>query len=68
MVLLLSVYLLKLDEVIKRTARSRSSIYRDIDKGAFPAPVRLSEKSVAWRSDDITKWIESRHSTKGGAS
>lgn len=32
---------------------SRSSWYDGIQKGLYPAPVKLSERSSAWRSTDI---------------
>jgi predicted DNA-binding transcriptional regulator AlpA len=31
-----------------------------IARGEFPAPVRLSRNRIAWRFDDLEKWIASR--------
>ena len=32
--------ILRLPEVERRTGRARSSIYRDVDRGLFPRPVK----------------------------
>lgn len=37
---------------------SKASWYSGIADGRFPKPVKLSEKSSAWRSDDIDALIE----------
>ncbi|WP_151671881.1 helix-turn-helix transcriptional regulator [Nitrincola schmidtii] len=46
---------------------SRSTIYRLMDKGEFPKPIRLTSGSasgkggsVAWLKSDIEKWKEDR--------
>ncbi len=36
---------------------SRSSWYTGIQEGRYPKPVKLSERSVAWRSEDIEALI-----------
>jgi prophage regulatory protein len=61
--------LLKRRYVESLTGLSRSSIYKQISIGKFPPPVRLTNKSVAWRKEDVASWIASRNSTpKSGAS
>ena len=50
--------LLRLRDVLAITGRSRSSIYRDMEAGRFPEPVRLSPNAVAWREDDVQAWID----------
>ena len=50
--------LLRLRDVIAITGRSRSSIYRDMEAGRFPKPVRLGPNAVAWREDDVQAWID----------
>jgi len=49
--------LLKLREVLEVTGRSRSSIYRDIDRGTFPVPLRTGPNSLAWWEADIVEWL-----------
>ncbi len=53
--------LLRLPEVIARTGIARSTIYRDIAAGTFPAPIRINDGGVrAWSSKEIDLWIESQ--------
>lgn len=52
--------LLRLREVTRRTALSRSAIYRAIAAGTFPAPVKLGERASAWNAAEVANWIASR--------
>lgn len=56
--------LIKLNEVKAKTGLSRSSIYAYVDKGLFPAQVKLGERSVAWVDTEIEDWIESKKSAR----
>lgn len=47
-------------EVQRVTSLSRSSLYRLIAAGKFPAPVRLSTVSVAWLASEVSAWISDR--------
>jgi prophage regulatory protein len=51
---------IKLPVVMERTALSRTSIYSLAKQGLFPAPIKLSVRSVGWREDDIANWINNR--------
>lgn len=59
-----SVSLLKLPAVIAKTAVSEPSIYRlmrlPVESGGFPKPIKIGARAVAWRSDEVDAWIESR--------
>ena len=48
--------LLRLREVCRLLAVSRSTIYQWVADGRFPRPLRLSERSVRWRFSDIESW------------
>tara|TARA_R110001599_G_scaffold345679_1_gene570306 strand:- start:6869 stop:7063 length:195 start_codon:yes stop_codon:yes gene_type:complete len=48
---------LRLKDVIKSTSLSRSTIYRSIDKGEFPQPIRLTKGRVVWLEKDILEWL-----------
>lgn len=48
--------LLRLAEVSKLLSVSRSTIYARVAEGLFPAPVRISERAVRWRLEDIEAW------------
>ncbi len=50
---------LRLPEVCQVSGLSRSTIYKKIAEGGFPAPVRLSSRAVGWRLADLDAWIES---------
>jgi prophage regulatory protein len=54
------VWMLRLPEVMKRTALSRSQIYRLIDFGEFPKQVPLCERAVGWIEEEIDLWLKSR--------
>ncbi len=42
------------------TGLSRSTIYDLMAKGAFPHPVRLTRKAVAWPESAVVDWLASR--------
>ncbi len=54
--------LLRVNTVIQRVGPGRSTIYKKVKEGTFPAPVKLSERAVAWRESEINAWIERRRS------
>lgn len=50
--------LLTCQEVMRLTGiRSRTTIWRRIQKGRFPAPVDLGAGRIRWRAADIAAWI-----------
>jgi prophage regulatory protein len=46
--------------VRERVPMDRSTVYRQIRDGRFPAPVDLGLRRLAWRESDINAWIASR--------
>ncbi|MES3012328.1 MAG: AlpA family transcriptional regulator [Pseudomonadota bacterium] len=52
----------RLPTVVQATGLGRSTIYRLIANGTFPAPVHLGPRAVAWRWSDLDRWSESRGS------
>lgn len=52
--------LLRLPLVEERTGLRKSSLYAGAKAGTFPAPVRLSARAVAWREEDIDRWMSNR--------
>ena len=52
--------LMRRREVEKILGISRSSIYRLMQEGRFPRPIRIGTAAVRWRASDITAWLESR--------
>lgn len=52
--------LLRLPKVEAATGYKRSTIYKLVKEGKFPAPISLGERSTAWVSDEIDGWITER--------
>ncbi len=48
---------LKISEVVDLVGVSRATIYRMIDSGAFPRPVRVSAMRVVWVKAEIDAWM-----------
>lgn len=59
--------LYRLPAVEERTGFKKSSVYAGVKDGTFPRPVRLSARAVAWREEDIDKWVSERIKTGGAA-
>lgn len=50
--------LMKIDDVIKKTTMSRSTIYAKINDGLFPKQIKISTRRVVWRKEDVEAWLE----------
>jgi len=50
----------RIAKVREATALSRSELYRLMRIGAFPKPVAIGRRAVAWRDSDIQAWIAAR--------
>ena len=59
------ISILRLPQVQARTGLARSTIYALIARNQFPAPLKLTEKSVGWDSASVERWIEEK--IEGGA-
>lgn len=53
-------FLIDLKEVLPRTRVGRATIYRWMEKGQFPKPLKLSESMVRWREADLERWISEK--------
>ncbi|MBY0284265.1 MAG: AlpA family phage regulatory protein [Sphingomonas sp.] len=49
--------ILRLNTVLDRTGLSRSTLYRKVDQGTFPAQVRIATRCVGWRESAIADWL-----------
>ena len=63
----MEVRILRRRDVERLTRLSKASIYRKMRTGTFPSPLKLGERAVAWRADEIHKWIASRPRALGWA-
>ena len=50
--------LIRRPEVEELTGLKKSSIYQKAKDGTFPAPLKISQKAVAWRLGSILDWME----------
>jgi prophage regulatory protein len=50
--------MLRQPEVLRRTGLSRTTIWRKIRAGDFPAPRQLGSNSIGWPESEITEWLE----------
>ncbi len=61
-----TVRLLRISEVMAITGLGRDAIYRLSKKAAFPLPRKIGSRASAWRSDEISRWVESRPVSRAG--
>lgn len=59
--------LMRIREVLQLSGLSRATLYREIKLHAFPAPVKLSARSVGWLQDDVMQWLNERVAQRGPA-
>ena len=51
-------WLLRLGEVLENTRLCKSQLYRLMDAGEFPKPVRLGPRTVRWTNKTVRCWVE----------
>jgi prophage regulatory protein len=49
--------IIRLKTVLNRTGLSRSTIYRKIAEGTFPAQLRISTNGAGWHESEINRWV-----------
>ena len=52
--------LIKLPQVEHLTGLKKSEIYRRIQIGQFPKPVKLGERASAWVLSEVSSWVGER--------
>lgn len=57
---------LRFPEVRARTGRSRSRIYEDMQRGAFPRAIKLGPRAVGWLENEVDDWLTSRSAERIG--
>lgn len=48
------------DLIERQIVSNRMTLRRWIAQQDFPAPMRLGPNSVAWREDEIERWLDTR--------
>ncbi|WP_073990462.1 helix-turn-helix transcriptional regulator [Yersinia pseudotuberculosis] len=56
--------LIKINEVLRRCAVSRATVYRLLADKRFPVPVLLSKRAIAFYEHEIDAWISERSRTR----
>ena len=49
--------ILRIQTVLKLTGLSRSTMYRKMENGTFPANIRISTRCVGWRESAVNAWL-----------
>jgi prophage regulatory protein len=55
-----SINILRIDGTSHKTGLSKSSIWKGVKAGTFPAPLELGPKARGWRESDLDEWLQSR--------
>ena len=50
--------ILRLNTVLDRTGLSRSTLYRKVESGTFPAQVQIAARCVGWRESAVADWMQ----------
>jgi prophage regulatory protein len=53
----MSTKLIRIKDVMERTGLARSTIYKYINLGKFPQPIKLGTRAVAWVENEVETWI-----------
>lgn len=56
--------LLRLPEVLERTALSRSKLYELLDAGQFPKPCKVGDRVNAWPDSEVEDWVQARRDAR----
>lgn len=59
---------LRLPHVEDRTGVKRSTIYKMIQAGSFPKPIKLSSRCALWPEDEVVAWQERQLDTRNRVS
>jgi prophage regulatory protein len=51
---------LRVSSVLAKTGISKTQLYRLIERGRFPRPVKLSDRISVWDSDIVDQWLAAK--------
>lgn len=61
----MSVQIIRIKEVAKRTSLGKSTIYAYMNEGIFPKSIRLGKRGAGWVSEEVDSWIDERIKQRG---
>lgn len=50
--------IIRLKSVMSRTGLTRSTLYRKIAEGTFPAQIKISVNGAGWHESEVNRWVE----------
>ncbi|KGE00244.1 MULTISPECIES: AlpA family phage regulatory protein [Rhizobium/Agrobacterium group] len=50
--------IIRMNTVLSRTGLSKTTSYRKIADGTFPAQLKISVNGAGWHESDINRWVE----------
>ncbi len=50
--------ILRLKAVLTLTGLTRSTLYRKMEAGTFPASTQISTRCIGWRESAVTRWLD----------
>ena len=50
--------IVRIGEVCRLTGLAKSTIYKKLAEGSFPARVHLGPRAIGWRTRDVVGWLE----------
>ena len=53
--------LVTVKEVLSTTKINRSTLWRMVQDGRFPPPIRISERCIRWPENQVNEWIDARN-------
>ena len=63
----LSDSILRVQQVMAACGKSRSSIYKDMQRGLFPRQVKLTARAAGWSRNEIDAWLLQRKQARDAA-
>ena len=54
-------------DVVTRVGLHRSTIWKKVRAGTFPAPIQLAENKIGWPETEISDWIKQQPRRTYGA-
>ncbi len=55
--------IIRTEDLTRRLGLSRATIFRNVKAGRFLAPIKISQRAIGWRIDDVEAWIAARAAT-----
>ena len=52
--------LIRLPEVLSRVGVGKTTLYRLVEQGEFPAPRKLGPQIAVWSDHEVSEWVASR--------